>query len=62
MSKDLATIRVDLNLQVPDTKIEDTIFQSDKILKESQEQVTNLELNKYIRKYKSQQDNINICL
>ena len=60
MSKDLATIRVDLNLQVPDTKIEDTIFQSDKILKESQEQVTNLELNKYIRKYKSQQDNINI--
>ena len=60
MSKDLATIRVDLNLQAPDTMIEDTIFQSDKILKESQEQVTNLELNKYIRKYKSQQDNINI--
>ena len=60
MSKDLATIRVDLKLQVPDTKIEDTIFQSDKILKDSQEQVTNLELNKYIRKYKSQQENVNI--
>ena len=37
MSKDLATIRVDLKLQVPDTKIEDTIFQSDKILKEAKE-------------------------
>ena len=60
MSKDLATIRVDLKLQVPDTKIEDTIFQSDKILKNSQEQVTNLELNKYIRKYKSQQENVNM--
>ena len=60
MSKDLATIRVDLKLQVPDTKIEDTIFQSDKILKDSQEQVTNLELNKYIRKYKSQQENVNM--
>lgn len=56
MSKDLATIRIDLELEIPNTKIEDTIFLSDKILKNSQVQVTELELNKYIRKYKSQQE------
>ena len=56
MSKDLATIRTDLELKIPDIKIEDTIFYSDNVLKDSQEQVTKLELNKYIRKYKSQQE------
>ena len=55
MSKDLATIRIDLELEIPDIKITDTIFASEKILKDSQVQVTELELNKYIRKYKSQQ-------
>lgn len=56
MSKDLATIRTDLELKIPDIKIEDTIFYSDNVLKDSQDQVTKLELNKYIRKYKSQQE------
>ena len=56
MSKDLATIRTDLELKIPEIKIEDTIFYSDNVLKDSQEQVTKLELNKYIRKYKSQQE------
>ncbi|MDC1071149.1 DNA polymerase [Acidimicrobiia bacterium] len=56
MSKDLATIRIDLELEIPDIKISDTIFTSEKILKDSQVQVTELELNKYIRKYKSQQE------
>ena len=56
MSKDLATIRIDLELEIPDIKISDTIFASEKILKDSQVQVTELELNKYIRKYKSQQE------
>ena len=59
MSKDLATIRLDLKLQIPNIRIEDTIFYSDDILKKSQEKVTDLELNKYIRKYKSQQQTSN---
>ena len=60
MSKDLATIRTDLELKIPDIKIEDTIFYSDNVLKDSQDQVTKLELNKYIRKYKSQQETTDV--
>ncbi len=58
MSKDLATIRTDLQVDIPSTKIEDTVFQSDTILENSQDEVAELELNKYIRKYKSQQENL----
>ena len=62
MSKELAKIRTDLKLEVPSTKIIETIFESDLILKESQKEVSELELNKYIRKYKNQQESENISL
>ena len=62
MSKELAKIRTDLKLEVPSTKIIETIFESDLILKESQKEVSELELNKYIRKYKNQQESENTSL
>ena len=62
MSKELAKIRTDLKLEIPSTKIIETIFESDLVLKESQKEVSELELNKYIRKYKNQQESENTSL
>ena len=62
MSKELAKIRTDLKLEIPSTKLIETIFESDLKLKESQKEVSELELNKYIRKYKNQQESENISL
>lgn len=56
MSKELATIKTDIELDIPDTLITDTIFKSESVLQDSQEQVSELELNKYIRQYKTQQE------
>lgn len=56
MSKELATIKTDIELDIPDTQITDTIFKSESVLQDSQEQVSELELNKYIRQYKTQQE------
>ena len=58
MSKELATIKTDIELDIPDTQITDTIFKSESVLQDSQEQVSELELNKYIRQYKSQQEDM----
>ena len=58
MSKELATIKTDIELDIPDTQITDTIFKSDSVLQDSQEQVSELELNKYIRQYKTQQEDM----
>jgi DNA polymerase-1 len=58
MSKELATIKTDIELDIPDTQITDTIFKSESVLKDSQEQVSELELNKYIRQYKTQQEDM----
>ena len=58
MSKELATIKTDIELDIPDTQITDTIFKSESVLQDSQEQVSELELNKYIRQYKTQQEDI----
>ena len=54
MSKELATIKTDIELDIPNTQITDTIFKSESVLQDSQEQVSELELNKYIRQYKTQ--------
>jgi DNA polymerase-1 len=58
MSKELATIKTDIELDIPDTQITDTIFKSESVLQDSQEQVSELELNKYIRQYKTQQEDM----
>jgi DNA polymerase-1 len=58
MSKELATIKTDIQLDIPDTQITDTIFKSESVLQDSQEQVSELELNKYIRQYKTQQEDM----
>lgn len=58
MSKELATIKTDIELDIPDTQIKDTIFKSESVLQDSQEQVSELELNKYIRQYKTQQEDM----
>ena len=62
MSKELAKIRTDLKLEIPSTKISETIFESDLVLEDAQKEVSELELNKYIRKYKNQQENENTSL
>jgi len=62
MSKELAKIRTDLKLEIPSTKISETIFESDLVLEDAQKEVSELELNKYIRKYKNQQENENPSL
>lgn len=58
MSKELATIKTDIELDIPNTQITDTIFKSESVLQDSQEQVSELELNKYIRQYKTQQEDM----
>ena len=58
MSKELATIRTDIELEIPTTVILDTVFKSESVLKDSQEQVSDLELNKFIRQYKTQQEDL----
>ena len=58
MSKELATIKTDIELDIPDTQITDTIFKSESVLQDSQEEVSELELNKYIRQYKTQQEDM----
>lgn len=58
MSKELATIKTDIELDIPDTQITDTIFKSESVLQDSQEQVSELELNKYIIQYKTQQEDM----
>ena len=58
MSKELATIKTDIELDIPNTQITDTIFKSESVLQDSQEQVSELELNKYIKQYKTQQEDM----
>tara|TARA_B100000902_G_scaffold398379_1_gene464933 strand:- start:16 stop:2517 length:2502 start_codon:yes stop_codon:yes gene_type:complete len=62
MSKELATIRTDIELEIPTTVILDTVFKSESVLKDSQEQVSELELNKFIRQYKTQQEDLDSSL
>jgi len=47
-SKQLATIRTDLKIKLPNVKLKDTAYFSDELLEASQNKVRELELNKYI--------------
>ena len=47
ISKELATIKTDLDLELPTVKTSETAYLSDQVLLEAQEKVLNLELNKY---------------
>ena len=49
ISKELATIRTDLKIKLPKTKLKDTAYFSDELLEASQDKVKKLELNKYIK-------------
>ena len=57
ISKELATIKTDLDLELPTVKTSETAYLSDQVLLEAQEKVLNLELNKYTI---SQDENIEI--
>ncbi len=48
ISKELATIRTDLKIKIPNVKLQDTAYFSDELLEASQDKVRELELNKYI--------------
>ncbi len=47
ISKKLATIKTDLDIELPTVKTSETAYLSDQVLLEAQEKVLNLELNKY---------------
>ena len=57
ISKELATIKTDLDLELPTVKTSETAYLSDQVLLEAQEKVLNLELNKYTI---SQDENIEV--
>ena len=48
-SKELATIKTDLKIELPKIKLKDTAYFSDEVLEASQDKVKKLELNKYIK-------------
>ncbi len=48
-SKELATIKTDLKIELPKIKLKDTAYFSDELLEASQDKVKKLELNKYIK-------------
>ena len=54
-SKDLATIRTDLKIEIPKVQLKDTAYYSDEVLEASQDKVKKLELNKYIKSSNSQE-------
>ena len=54
-SKDLATIRTDLKIEIPQVQLKDTAYYSDEVLEASQDKVKKLELNKYIKSSNSQE-------
>ena len=56
ISKKLATIKTDLELDLPDLKLSDSAYFSDDVLENAQEKVKNLELNKYTLKNKNEID------
>ena len=56
ISKKLATIKTDLELDLPDLKLSDSAYFSDDVLENAQEKVKNLELNKYTLKTKNEID------
>ena len=56
ISKKLATIKTDLELDLPDLKLSDSAYFSDDVLENAQEKVKNLELNKYTLKTKNDND------
>ncbi len=56
ISKKLATIKTDLELDLPDLKLSDSAYFSDDVLENAQEKVKNLELNKYTLKTKNDID------
>ncbi len=55
MSKDLATIRTDLKIELPKVQLKDTAYYSDEVLEASQDKVKKLELNKYIKSSNSRE-------
>ena len=57
ISKELATIKTDLDLELPTVKTSETAYLSDQVLLKAQEKVLNLELNKYTI---SQDENIEV--
>ena len=56
ISKKLATIKTDLELDLPDLKLSDSAYFSDDVLENAQEKVKNLELNKYTLKNNNEID------
>ena len=56
VSKKLATIKTDLELDLPDLKLSDSAYFSDDVLENAQEKVKNLELNKYTLKNNNEID------
>ena len=48
-SKELATIKTDIKIELPKIKLKDTAYFSDEVLEASQDKVKKLELNKYIK-------------
>ena len=59
ISKDLATIKTDLEFVLPDTKLNESAYFSDDVLENAQEKVKILELNKYILTKANQNDETN---
>ena len=56
-SKELATIKTDLKIELPKIKLKDTAYFSDELLEASQDKVKKLELNKYIKSNTQNEEN-----
>ena len=48
MSKDLATIKTDLDLEIPTTNLSETIFLDNKVLEDSGNEISKYELNRFL--------------
>ncbi len=48
MSKDLAKIKTDLDLQVPTTKLNETVFHNRDILEQSRDDIIKYELSRFL--------------
>ena len=48
MSKDLATIKTDLDLEIPTTNLSETIFLDNKVLVDSGDEISKYELNRFL--------------
>lgn len=48
MSKDLATIKTDLDLEIPTTNLSETIFLDNKVLEDSGDEISKYELNRFL--------------